>query len=227
MAALPLALDVVEREWSGDALAGGADSGLTPCWLVLVFSDGSPTRQLTLTCGCVPAVCTRCILSLRPPCQRALALSCRSPVTVDVIPPTAVARDSAGTPAEVAAFLGPAPLQRDVWLSNARGDRLGHAVSWWASADFAAFLPDPSRPIGSSMAAARLEVYRELLSVRCGSSSGLEAAFGSGLPASHTRPARLWERTYAMWHGGRRITVIRETFSPSLEQWLGNASNEG
>jgi chorismate-pyruvate lyase len=46
----------------------------------------------------------------------------------------------------------------------------------------------------------------------------LERRFG------HRGP--FWSRHYRFFRGGRELTVIREVFSPALEQWLGQASAE-
>jgi chorismate--pyruvate lyase len=46
---------------------------------------------------------------------------------------------------------------------------------------------------------------------------GLEAGFG--------RPGPYWSRHYRFFRGGRELTVIREVFSPALEEWLGPAQH--
>jgi chorismate lyase len=108
-------------------------------------------------------------------------------------------------------------VRRRVWLDNARGERLGYAVSWWAAADVPRFLPDVHAAIGSSWAAQRLESFREILAVtRAGSHAALEA--GLGLEAG---AGALWGRWYLSWHGGRPVALIYEVFSPRLTRWLG------
>jgi len=53
-------------------------------------------------------------------------------------------------------------VRRRVWLKNAAGFTYGYAVSWWDAEVYRRTMPDPSRPIGASMATAHLDVHREI-----------------------------------------------------------------
>lgn len=126
-------------------------------------------------------------------------------------------------PLEVNKVEGPR-VRRVVWLENERGDRLGYAVSWWNQEALAASLPDPKRPIGGNMAATRLDLHREIITVHYGPCPELEKHFGM---EGHVDPLgasniNFWNRYYLMWRGGKAICMIYEVFSPILSKWMGS-----
>ena len=104
-------------------------------------------------------------------------------------------------------------LRRQVWLENEAGERLGYAVSWWPEHKWQSFLQDASRPVGSSIALSKRELFRDVLHVFSGSSKVLETHFG------HEGP--FWGRYYLFHYQGEPLTLIYEVFSPQLEKHLG------
>jgi chorismate lyase len=107
---------------------------------------------------------------------------------------------------------------RQVWLQNERGERLGYATSWWNADDLRTYVPQTAEPIGRNMASRRLEVHRDLRGVYRGVCDAVAAGFGA------EPEAQLWGRHYHLWHGGRRIALIYEVFSPRLLRYLGPAT---
>jgi chorismate-pyruvate lyase len=157
--------------------ADAPDAALSPAWKILLYGDGSPTRLLSLLTGAPMAV----------------AVLGREEVFLDLCSPASAASDSllaAGVPARSLRGLldgadAGALARRRVWLESARGERLGYAVSWWRGADLDELLPgaDAARPIGGAIAATKLDVHRELLSVVRGHNAALElelAGVGAG-----------------------------------------------
>ncbi len=89
------------------------------------------------------------------------------------------------------------------------------------------------------MATAKLDVFRELVSVVRGRCPRLGAEFAAGGGAGEETAAAatsvvgggacsdvgaqqdIWARTYVMWRGGRPLNVIYEAFSPSLARYMG------
>ena len=136
------------------------------------------------------------------------------PVEIELI---AMAADSAPgpeAPPEVAELEAPL-LRRQVWLCCG-GQTLAWAESWWNQAQAEAHLRQRDQPIWRSLTAGRAELYREVDGLAQVQAPWLERRFGHGGP--------FWSRHYRFFRGGRELTVIREVFSPALEQWLGPAS---
>jgi chorismate-pyruvate lyase len=135
------------------------------------------------------------------------------PVEVELI---AMAPETALDPAapEQVAELEEPLLRRQVWLNC--GDRtLGWAESWWNQAQAEAHLLDRSLPIWRSLTAGRAELFREVDGLGQVQADWLEERFGCAGP--------FWSRHYRFFRSGRELTVIREVFSPALEEWLGPA----
>ncbi|KAG7382799.1 hypothetical protein PHYBOEH_010237 [Phytophthora boehmeriae] len=172
-------------EASPDAmLLGHAD--MTAAWRLFLFGNGSPTHHLGLLTG--------------------------SPTEVDVIGMLSVASSIDNAPSEVEAIATPR-CRRQVWLRNAREERLGYASSWINEADVGAVFKDTKIPIGKNILQHKTELYRDMKSVFCGNSPELEKAFGA--------PGPFWGRSYLFWNGGRPVTFIYEVFSPALEKYMG------
>lgn len=167
---------------------------MSASWRLFLFGNGSPTHHLALLTG--------------------------SPTQVDVIGFTRVG-DAAiddgytgenGPTAAVAAIATPR-CRRQVWLRNARGERLGYAATWLTESDVGAVFPNQRAPIGENIMENRTELFRDMKSVFCGTSPALERAFG--------HPGPFWGRSYLFWRGGRPVTFIYEVFSPELEKYMG------
>ncbi len=143
---------------------------------------------------------------------RHLGLLTGEPVRVDVVAMTALAgATDTSAPSDIQQLAAPL-MRRAVWLMTSQ-TRLAHAVSWWRVEDVEAHLKDTSQPIWSSLADRRTELYRDVRGIALVESAVLQDAF--------ERAGPFWSRHYLFWHHGRPLTVIRETFSPILERWLG------
>jgi chorismate lyase len=226
------------NEWHGDEDVRSAPGcELSAPWKMLLFGDGSPTRLLGLLTGCVRVHPMNHPSSPDP--LPPILFPCSSPLTVSLISMDDVPDDDPTAPPSVLSLPSPR-VRRVVWLDNARGERLGYAASWWGKADADAFLPDKDRPIGGNMATAKLDVFRELVSVVRGRCPRLGAEFAAGGGAGEETAAAaatsvggggggsdvgaqqdIWARTYVMWRGGRPLNVIYEAFSPSLARYMG------
>ncbi len=118
-------------------------------------------------------------------------------------------------PAEVAELDQPL-LRRQVWL-RCGGYTLAWAESWWNQQEAARHLQERNQPIWRSLTAKRAELYREVDGLALVEAPALEEGFG--------RPGPYWSRHYRFFRGGKELTVIREVFSPAVEQWLGPAQH--
>lgn len=213
---------LVNHTWAAEE---GADSGLSPLavphsvlsptWQMLVAGDGSPTRLLSLLTGEQTHVAV---------------LDC-IPVDMAVLE---------GAPAEVRRLRGPLVRRRILMRGGKIDPPLMYAISWWNADDYAKHMPDPSQPIGRSLAAGKLELNRILHAIYCGtrcenqldglvvgdipavlSASTSPSAVASSDLGDTTDSSRLWGRHYTMAHGGRPLSVICEVFSPHLSAFLG------
>lgn len=170
---------------------------MSAAWRLFLFGNGSPTHHLALLSG--------------------------SPTQVDVIGLTRVGDapvvddDSSGRadgPTAAVDAIATPRCRRQVWLRNARGERLGYAATWLTERDVGAVFPNQRAPIGENIMENRTELFRDMKSVFCGSSPALERAFG------HAGP--FWGRSYLFWRGGRPVTFIYEVFSPELDKYMGS-----
>ena len=136
-------------------------------------------------------------------------------VEVDVIAMEADTDPGGEAPPEVAELDQPL-LRRQVWLRCGR-QTLAWAESWWNQSEADQHLQQRSQPIWRSLTANRAELYREVDGLALVEAPALEQGFG--------RPGPYWSRHYRFFRGGRELTVIREVFSPAIEQWLGPAQH--
>ena len=136
-------------------------------------------------------------------------------VDVEVIAMEADNGQPQEAPAEVAELDQPL-LRRQVWL-RCGTQTLAWAESWWNQGEAERHLQERNQPIWRSLTAKRAELYREVDGLALVEAPGLEAGFG--------RPGPYWSRHYRFFRGGRELTVIREVFSPALEEWLGPAQH--
>jgi len=142
---------------------------------------------------------------------RHLQLLTGLPVEVDLI---AMEREPAAGPAAPAevAELEPPLLRRQVWLRCGQ-QTLAWAESWWNQAEAEQHLRQREQPIWRSLTAGRTELYREVDGLALVQAPWLAEGFGC--------PGPYWSRHYRFFRGGRELTVIREVFSPRLQDWLG------
>ena len=144
---------------------------------------------------------------------RHLRLLTGHPVAVELIAMAAEAGGQAsdGCPREVQE-LTPPLLRRQVWL-NCGEQTLAWAESWWNQDEANQHLQDRTLPIWLSLTQGRSELFREVDGLALVHEPWLENRFG------HSGP--FWSRHYRFFRQGRELTVIREVFSPALEEWLG------
>jgi chorismate--pyruvate lyase len=148
---------------------------------------------------------------------RHLQLLTGDPVEVELIAMAPEATADPLAPAEVAE-LAPPLLRRQVWLRCGRRT-LGWAESWWNLEEADTQLRDRRQPIWRNLTAGRAELYREVDGLSQVQAPWLEERFGE--------PGPFWSRHYRFFRQGRELTVIREVFSPALEEWLGPAQATG
>ena len=133
------------------------------------------------------------------------------PVEVEVIAMAADPDPGNEAPAEVEELERPL-LRRQVWL-RCGPDTLAWAESWWNQEQAERHLQQRSQPIWRSLTADRAELYREVDGLALVQAAWLAEGFGC--------PGPYWSRHYRFFRGGRELTVIREVFSPRLQDWLG------
>ncbi|TDH69442.1 hypothetical protein CCR75_008108 [Bremia lactucae] len=165
-------------------LLGNPD--MNAAWRLFLYGNGSPTHHLGLLTG--------------------------SPTEVDVLSMLKVGDSGDNAPSEVEAIMPPR-CRRQVFLRNARGERLGYAVSWINEDAVGDVFRDTKIPIGENILQHKTELYRDMKNVFCGHSLELEKAFKAQGP--------FWGRSYVFWNGGRPMTYIYEVFSPALEKYMG------
>ncbi|TCD58990.1 DUF98 domain-containing protein [Synechococcus sp. BS56D] len=146
---------------------------------------------------------------------RHLRLLTGHPVAVRLI---AMEADSTmeGAPREVRELDHPL-LRRQVWL-ECGGITLAWAESWWNQTEAEQHLQDRNLPIWLSLTQGRSELFREVDGLALVQSHWLEEGFQATGP--------FWSRHYRFFRQGRELTVIREVFSPRLEDWLGPAPRQ-
>ncbi len=127
---------------------------LPPAWRLLMLSDGSATRSLTLLTG--------------------------ESIAAEVKEAAEIA-DDRNAPPELALLAKP-HLRRTVVLKTRSGTPVSYAVSWWNTQDYGGFLKNPALPIGTNMKQAQSEYCREICSLFLASGAHLDQRFRSQGP---------------------------------------------
>jgi len=146
---------------------------------------------------------------------RSLSLLAGARICVDVVEMRA-AHDVDG-PEDLHRIAAPR-LRRRVWLRTEAGARLGYATSWWNARHARDRLTDPALPIGTNLDRLRRAPHRDIRLLFLAENPRLEAAFG--------HPGPFWGRDYLMRERHETLCLIREIFSPALEERLGPASRQ-
>ena len=144
---------------------------------------------------------------------RHLELLSGLPVEIELIAMATDPEPGRSAPIEIHELEGPL-LRRQVWLHC--GDQtLAWAESWWNEEAARVNLKEKEQPIWRSLTCHRAELFREV--------DGLGQVNGDWLAQRFGHSGPFWSRHYRFFRGGQPLTVIREVFSPALEQWLGQA----
>ncbi|BEV35332.1 chorismate lyase [Synechococcus sp. M16CYN] len=143
---------------------------------------------------------------------RHLRLLTGQPVTVDLIAMETEQNGHPYTPVEVHELQAPL-LRRQVWLVCG-GIPLAWAESWWNQTEAELHLQDRNQPIWSNLTRGRSELFRQVDGLALVEADWLQQTFG--------RCGPFWSRHYRFFRSGVALTVIREVFSPQLENWLGS-----
>ena len=137
-------------------------------------------------------------------------------VTIKVISMAIANNNESGVPEEVNELDQPL-VRRQVWLICGNLT-LAWAESWWNSIEAEKHLQNKNQPIWKSLTQGRSELFREVDGLALVSSQRLELEFQKNGP--------FWSRHYRFFRKEKELTVIREVFSPKLEQWLGPIPRE-
>ena len=221
----PALADTAAEFDESSAMRRGAVAPLVaPPWRVMLLSDGSVTRHLTLL--------TDAKVHVDVLAQRLVApgdVAADPSVPADVADVLTRDRDprASGKDADDAAVSSPSSssvakmVHREVDLCDgASGAPLVYASSWWTESAATAYgIVDGAtgaasdRPVWNHLSDAKTELYREVRRVYLGNAPALEAAWGVRGP--------FWARHYIFWSGAQPLCVIYEVFSPELERFLG------
>ncbi len=128
-------------------------------------------------------------------------------------PETTANRDA---PVEVRE-LNPPLLRRQVWLT-CDNETLAWAESWWNLNEAKDHLKNKDQPIWKNLTEGRSELFREV--------DGLSLVNGEWLEKAFNQKGPFWSRHYRFFRDSKELTVIREVFSPALEQWLGPSKTQ-
>ena len=190
---------------------------LSPAWRVLLLSDGSVTRHLSVLGG-------KGFLSDDDDDDSApSSLLSESKVKVEVTSMKPCARDKS-QPEDVVKIKGPL-VQREVYLrydddGNDGGPKknknpnppLVYACSWWNANALEKFMKKREETMWSNLRNENVELYREVRRVYLGKNRRLAKAF-----ACEDLDEEIWARHYIFWSGGEPVTVVFEAFSPKIE----------
>jgi len=190
---------------------------LSPAWRVLLLSDGSVTRHLSVLGG-------KGFLSDDDDDDSATSsLLSESNVKVEVTSMKPCARDKS-QPEDVVKIKGPL-VQREVYLrydddGNDGGPKknknpnppLVYACSWWNANALEKFMKKREETMWSNLRKENVELYREVRRVYLGKNRRLAKAFGC-----EDLDEEIWARHYIFWSGGEPVTVVFEAFSPKIE----------
>jgi len=106
-------------------------------------------------------------------------------------------------------------IKRQVWLT-CNGQTLAWAESWWNKQEADFHLNNKEQPIWKSLTQGRSELFREVDGLALVNDAWLESEFGCQGP--------FWSRHYRFFRNEKELTVIREVFSSTLEQWIGKSA---
>ena len=191
---------------------------LTPAWRVLLLSDGSVTRHLSVLGG-------KGFLSDDDDDDKdaTSSLLSESNVKVEVTSMKPCARDKS-QPEDVVKIKGPL-VQREVYLrydddgndgepkkNKNPNPPLVYACSWWNANALEKFMKKREETMWSNLRKENVELYREVRRVYLGKNRRLAKAFGC-----EDLDEEIWARHYIFWSGGEPVTVVFEAFSPKIE----------
>ena len=202
---------------------------LSPAWRVLLLSDGSVTRHLSL-------------LGKRGHTHRALGEMRGEDAAAEVNEDDVTEEDSNSTngentkvevirmkpcsrdpsqPEDVVKIKGPL-MQREVYLrydakrlsleEEEEEYPLVYACSWWNANALDKFMKKREETMWSNLRKQNVELYREVRRVYLGKNARLAKAFGC-----KDLDEEIWARHYIFWSGGEPVTVVFEAFSPRIE----------
>ena len=202
---------------------------LSPAWRVLLLSDGSVTRHLSL-------------LGKRGHTHHALGKMRGEDAAAEVNEDDVTEEDSNSTngentkvevirmkpcsrdpsqPEDVVKIKGPL-MQREVYLrydakrlsleEEEEEYPLVYACSWWNANALDKFMKKREETMWSNLRKQNVELYREVRRVYLGKNARLAKAFGC-----KDLDEEIWARHYIFWSGGEPVTVVFEAFSPRIE----------
>ena len=144
---------------------------------------------------------------------RHLSLLTGHEVKIELIAMELEPSHSRGAPEEILELKSPL-LRRQVWL-QCGSQTLAWAESWWNKQEAEQHLKNKNQPIWQSLTQGRSELFREVDGLALVNAKWLENKFQLEGP--------FWSRHYRFFRKERELTVIREVFSPQLENWLGDS----
>lgn len=222
----PLSYTASERE-AMDRNASLLFERLSPAWRVLLLSDGSVTRHLSLLGKGVEEEegeredSTRRHRSSDESKEENNNNNNSESTRVEVISMKPCGRDSS-QPEDVVKIKGPL-VQREVYLRYADAKKrekeeenypppLVYACSWWNANALEKFMKKREETMWSNLRKQNVELYREVRRVYLGKNRRLAKAFGL-----EDLDEEIWARHYIFWSGGEPVTVVFEAFSPKIE----------
>ena len=193
---------------------------LSPAWRVLLLSDGSVTRHLSVLGG-------KGFVNDDDDDKDGATSSAlsESNVKVEVTSMKPCARDKS-QPEDVVKIKGPL-VQREVYLryeddydgndgepkkNKNPNPPLVYACSWWNANALEKFMKKREETMWSNLRKENVELYREVRRVYLGKNRRLAKAFGC-----EDLDEAIWARHYIFWSGGEPVTVVFEAFSPKIE----------
>ena len=191
---------------------------LSPAWRVLLLSDGSVTRHLSVLGG-------KGFLNDDDDDDKDATSSSlsESNVKVEVTSMKPCARDKS-QPEDVVKIKGPL-VQREVYLrydddgndgepkkKKNPNPPLVYACSWWNANALEKFMKKREETMWSNLRKENVELYREVRRVYLGKNRRLAKAFGC-----EDLDEEIWARHYIFWSGGEPVTVVFEAFSPKID----------
>jgi chorismate lyase len=225
----PLSYAASERE-AMDRNSSLLFARLSPAWRVLLLSDGSVTRHLSLLGKVVEeeeeeeeedSTERRRSSDENKEEENNSGNNNNSESTrVEVISMKPCGRDSS-QPEDVVKIKGPL-VQREVYLRYADAKKrekeedypppLVYACSWWNANALEKFMKKREETMWSNLRKQNVELYREVRRVYLGKNRRLAKAFGL-----EDLDEEIWARHYIFWSGGEPVTVVFEAFSPKIE----------